>query len=203
MKTGTSLAAAILCCSCASLAPMVAGADPWEVRREMREGARGVDIEKREASREIRRCGTRDCVLREVREGQREVERERREARNEIHRELAGDYFAPARYNPKAPNYGDHRYYGSSYSDAHYHPDGQYCRDSRHIAHFRDGYYRADRRWYRDGRYWNEYDYVNRYYGGRNRHHDDDDDDDLLRGVVIGAAVVGVIAAIHDANDDD
>jgi hypothetical protein len=182
---------------------MVAGADPWEVRREMREGARGVDIEKREASREIRRCETRDCVLREVREGQREVERERREARNEIHRERTENYYAPTRYNPKAPYYGDVRYYGASYSDAHYHPGGQYCRDGRHIAHFRDGYYRADRRWYRDGRYWNEYDYVNRYYGGRNRHHDDDDDDDLLRGVVIGAAVVGVIAAIHEANDND
>jgi len=196
-----SLAAAILCC--ASIVPMVAGADPWKVRSEMREGARSVDFEKHEAAHEIRRCETRDCVFREAREGQREVERERREAYDETYRARAGNYYQPARYNRNVPHYGDVRYYSSSDSDAHYHPGGQYCRDGRHIAHFRDGYYRADRRWYRDGRYWNEYDYVNRYYGGRDRHHDNDDDDDLLRGVVIGAAVVGVIAAIHDANDDD
>ena len=206
MKTRMSLAAAILCCSSASIVPMVAGADSWEVRREMREGVRSVDIEKREASREIQRCKTRDCVLREVREGQREVNRERREARNEIRGERAENYSQPARYNRSARNYGDGRYYGSHYSDsdAHYHPGGRYCRDGRHIAHLRDGYYRNDRRWYRDGRYWNEHDYVGRYYGGRNRHRDNNDnDDDLVRGIVIGAAVVGVIAAIHEANDSD
>ncbi len=204
MKTGMSLAAAMLCCSFASIVPLVASADPWEVRREMREGARSVDIEKREADREIRRCQTRECVAREVREGQREVNRERHEARHEIHRERSENNY-PARYSRNVRYYGDGRYSGYNYvdRDAHYHPGGQYCRDGRHIAHLRDGYYRADRRWYRDGRYWNEYDYVNRYYGGRNRHHDNDDDDDLLRGVVIGAAVVGVIAAIHEANDDD
>jgi len=184
---------------------MVAGADPWEVRREMREGARSVDTEKREAAREIRRCETRDCVLRELREGQREVNRERREARNEIRRERAENYSQPARYNRNARYHGDGRYYRSNYSDsdAHYHPDGQYCRDGRHIVHLRDGYYRDDRRWYRDGRYWNEYDYVSHYYGGRGRHRHDDDNDDLMRGIVIGAAVVGVIAAIHEANDND
>jgi hypothetical protein len=184
VKTGMSLAAAVLCCSCASIVPLVAGADPWEVRREMREGARSVDIERHEAAREIRRCQTRDCVAREIREGRREVNRERHEARHEIHRAQAGKYTHPARYNRNVPYYGDGRYSSYNYvdRDAHYHPGGQYCRDGRHIAHLRDGYYRADRRWYRDGRYWNEYDYVNRYYGGRNRHHDDDDDDDLLRG---------------------
>ena len=70
--------------------------------------------------------------------------------------------------------------------------------------HLRDAYYRGDRRWYRDGRNWNEYDYVSRYYRGQNGYGDDDnDDDDLVRGIVIGAAVVGVIAAIHEANDND
>jgi hypothetical protein len=184
---------------------MVAGADPWEVRREVREGKRSVDIEKREAAREIRRCETRDCVLREMREGQREVDRERREARYEIRREQAEDYLQPARYNHDARYYGAGRYYGSNYSDsdAHYHPNGKFCRDGRHIMHLRDGYYRADRRWYRDGRYWNEYDYVSQYYGGRYSHRDDNDDDDLMRGIVIGAAVVGVFAAIHEANDND
>ena len=201
VKTRMSLPVAILCCT--SIVPMVAGADPWEVRREMREGARSVDIEKREAAREIRRCETRDCVKREVREGHREVNRERHEARNEIQRERTRRYVQPARYNSNARYYGDGRYYGSSYSDAHYHPNGQYCRDRRHIAHLRDGYYRNDQRWYRDGRYWNEYDYVSRYYGGQNRYRDDDDNDDLVRGIVIGAAAVGVIAAIHEANDDD
>jgi hypothetical protein len=188
------------------IVPTVAGADSWEVRREMREGARGVEIEKREAAREIRRCETRDCVLREMREGQREVDRERREARNEIRRERAESYYQPARYDRNARYYYDYgRYYGSpNYSDAHYHPDGQYCHDGRHIVHLRDGYYRGDRRWYRDGRSWNEYDYVSQYYGGRDRYrNDDDDNDDLVRGLVIGAAVVGVIAAIHEANDDD
>ncbi len=205
MKTGMSLAAAILCCSCASIVPTVAGADPWEVRREVREGARSVEIEKREAAREIRRCETRDCALREMREGQREVDRERREARNEVRRERAEDYFQPARYDQNARNYRDGRYYGwnDNHRDAHYHPNGKYCRDGRHIAHLRDGYYRADQRWYRDGRYWNEYDYVNRYYDDRGRNRDDDDDDELMQGIVIGAAVVGVIAAIHEANDDD
>ncbi len=203
MKTRMSLAAALLCC--ASIVPMVAGADPWKVRSEMREGARSVDIEKREAAREIRRCQTRDCVAREMREGQREVNRERREARNEISRERAENYYQPARYNRNARYYGDGRYSSYNYvdRDAHHHPGGQYCRDGRHIVHLRDSYYRDDRRWYRDGRYWNEYDYVNRYYGGQNRHRDDDDNDDLVRGIVIGAAAVGVIAAIHEANDDD
>lgn len=201
VKTGMTLAAAILCCACASIAPRVANADPRQVRSEMREGARSIDNEKHEAAREIRRCETRDCVLREVQEGRREVDRERREARNEIHRERTDNYWQPAPYSRSPRYYGDSRYYGNSFNDAHYHPGGQYCRDGRHIAHLRDGYYRDGRRWYRDGRYWNEYDYVNRYYGGRNHHHDDDDDDDLVRGIVIGAAVVGVIAAIHEADD--
>lgn len=206
MKTRMSLAAAILGCSCASFVPMVAGADSWEVHREMREGARSVENEKREAAREMRRCETRDCVLREMREGQREVKRERREARNEVRRERTEVYYQPARYDRDVRYYDDGRYYAANYrySDAHYHPNGKYCRDGRHVVHLHDGYYRADRRWYRDGRYWNEYDYVNRYYGGWDRHRDgDDDDDDLVRGIVIGAAVVGVIAAIHEANDDD
>ena len=183
MKIRMSVAAAALCC--VSIVPTLAGADPWEVRREVREGARSVDIEKREAAREIHRCKTRECMLREVREGRREVDRERREARQEIRRERAGDYYRRApRYNGNDRYYGDGRYYRTDYyRDAHYHPNGQYCRD---------------------GRYWNEYDYVSRYYrAGDGRSNGDDDNDDLLRGIVIGAAAVGVIAAIHEANDDD
>jgi hypothetical protein len=160
------LAAALLCC--ASLAPLAAGADPWEARREVREGAR-----------------------------------------KEIHAARAHGHWPPGHYvrhSPyyyvSSPYYRDGRYYGSNVWDgvAHYHPDGHYCREARHVVHYRDGYYRTSGRWYRDGRYWNEPDYVNRYY---RHHHDDDDNDDLLRGIVIGAAVVGVIAAVHEANDGD
>ena len=103
MKTGMYLAAAVLCG--ASIVPIVAGAEPWEVRREIREGARSVAIEKREAAREVNRCKTRDCVSREMREGQREVDRERREARNEVRQARAENYSGVARY--------DGRYYGN------------------------------------------------------------------------------------------
>ena len=45
---------------------------------------------------------------------------------------------------------------------------------------------------------------MSRYYrAGDGRRNDDEDNDDLMRGIVIGAAAVGVIAAIHEANDDD
>ena len=192
------LGAALLCVAVTS----TAAADPWQARREWREGAREVAAEKREAAREVHRCKTRDCVMREMREGQREVSRERRETWREVQRARANDRW-----------YRDTRYYDNrnwrQYRnvDTHYHPDGRFCRDGRHLAHLRDSYYRGDRRWYRDGRYWNEPDYVGRYYrpaayygGGGNRH---DDDDDLVKGILIGAAAVGVIAAIHEANDDD
>jgi hypothetical protein len=210
VKIGVTLAAAVLCC--VSIVPMVAAADPWEVRREMREGAHNVARERHEAAREIRRCESRECVLREVREGHREVNRERREARGEIYRERAGNYDQVARHYRDGRYYGDRGfyrgsgYYGYNNPNAHYHPNGRFCIDASHIVHLRDGYYRGERRWYRDGRYWNENDYVVRYYRDRYRQRDDDgdnDNDDLVRGIVIGAAAVGVIAAIHEANDDD
>jgi hypothetical protein len=134
------------------LLPAQALAQSWEVRREVREGARSVEREKREAARELRRCTTRDCARREVREGYREVNRERREARREIRREVREDV--------------------------------------------RDQYWRNGR-YFRDGRYWERDEYMGRYYG-----HDDDNGNGLLTGVVIGAAVVGVTAAIINAQDD-
>jgi hypothetical protein len=204
MKARLSLVAALLCC--ASMAPLAAGADPWEVRREVREGAREIDRERHEAAHEIRRCDTRECAKREAREGKHEVDRERREARNEIHAARGqGDwpyYYHDVRYYSDGRYRGNDRYYGGNVWDgiAHYHPGGHYCREARHVIHYRDGFYRSSGRWYRDGRYWYEPDYVNRYY----RHHrGHDDDDDLVRGIVIGAAVVGVIAAVHEANDGD
>jgi hypothetical protein len=60
-----------------------------------------------------------------------------------------------------------------------------------------DNYYRGGDRWYRDGRYWDRYDYERRYYRGRDR-----DDDDLLKGAMVGAAVVGVAVAIAKSKDD-
>lgn len=203
MNTRRTLSLAAAALSLATLVPALATAGPWDVRREVAEGAHSVQHERREAAREIDRCRTRECVEREIREGRREVDRERREAAREIHRERHANGFDWVKHSyprgrPAAYGYGRPWYY----NDAHYHPNGRYCSDGRHLVHFRDAYYRGDRRWYRDHRYWNEYDYVSRYYRGRDRHRDDDDgNDDLLRGIAIGAATVGVIAAIHEAND--
>ena len=74
---------------CALLAPVDANAGRWEVRKELREGARSVERERREARRELQRCKTRECARREMREGYREVAREKREARREIRGEIA------------------------------------------------------------------------------------------------------------------
>ena len=134
-------------------APTDVLASRWEVRQEVREGAKEVRKEKKEAIRELRKCETRECARREIREGQREVARERREARREIRREVREDYY--------------------------------------------DGYYRGDDRWYRDGRYWDRYEYERRYYRKR-----DDDDNDFLKGAVVGAAAIGVAVAIAQSNDD-
>jgi hypothetical protein len=60
--------------------------------------------------------------------------------------------------------------------------------------HCRNRYYRGSDRWYRDGRYWDRYEYERRYY----RRHDDD----MLKGALVGAAVVGVAVAIAHSEDD-
>ncbi len=134
-------------------APSEVLAQSWQVRREVREGAREVAREKREAARELSRCTTKECARREVREGYREVNRERREARREIRREVREDV--------------------------------------------RDQYWR-DGRYYRDGRYWERDAYMRRYYGNS----DDDGGANLIKGLVVGAAVVGVTAAIINAQED-
>lgn len=139
------------------LLPAPAAAQSWEVRREMREGARNVARERREAARELRRCTTRECARREVREGYREVNQERREARREIRAEVRED--------------------------------------------FRDQYWRNGR-FFRDGRYWDRPAYLRRYYGYHHHHHHDDDGDGVLAGVIVGAAVVGVTAAIINSQDE-
>jgi len=146
---------ALFAAACVGGTALDAAARSWEVRREVREGAREVSRERYEAARELRRCTTKECARREVREGYREVNRERREARREVKREVRED--------------------------------------------IRDQYWRSGR-WYRDGRWWDRNDYYRRYYPHMYRN---DDDDNLLQGLVIGAAVVGVTAAIVNAQDDE
>jgi hypothetical protein len=104
-----------------AFAPAEALASRWEVRKEVREGAKEVRREKKEAVRELRKCQTRECARREVREGYREVERERREARREIRREIREDYY-----------------------DNYYRGDGRWYREGRYWD--RDEY---ERRYYR------------------------------------------------------
>jgi hypothetical protein len=191
VKSRSFLGAALLCA--AMTLTTTASADPREIRREWREGALEVAQERREAAREIQACSNRKCVKREMREGQREVDRERRETRREVRRERVEDRWDRTRYDDRHARFRP--------VDAHYHPNGRYCTDGQHVAHLRDTWYSGDRRWYRDGRYWGENDYVARYYRGGNGR--DDDDDDLVKGVLIGAAAVGIIAAIHEANDGD
>ena len=138
--------AAVVAVAVGLMAPQPAAASRWEVRKEMREGAKSVQREKREAARELRKCQTRECARREVREGY-------REARREIRREVREDYY--------------------------------------------DRYYRGEGRWYRDGRYWDRYDYERRYYRRR-----DNDGEQFLKGALVGAAVVGVAAAVANSDDD-
>lgn len=148
-----TMAVLVACVSAAGLlSPTPACASRWEIRQEVREGAKEVRREKREAARELRKCQTRDCARREIREGYREVGRERREARREIRREVREDYY--------------------------------------------DRYYRGDGRWYRDGRYWDRNDYQRRYYRRR-----DNDGEQFLQGALVGAAVVGVAAAVARSDD--
>jgi hypothetical protein len=190
VKIRLSLVTALLCCA-STMAPLAAGADPRGEHREVREGAK-----------------------REVREGKAEMKRERHEEHRAIQAARGQTYYWPpvhyVRNTPYYYYYGNARYYGDPgyyYGHtgwdrvSHFHPGGHYCRDVRHVAHYRDGYYRNHGRWYRDGRYWDEPAYVNRYYRRHHHHDHDDDDDDLLRGIAIGAAVVGVIVAVNEAND--
>jgi hypothetical protein len=60
-----------------------------------------------------------------------------------------------------------------------------------------DRYYRGEGRWYRDGRYWDRYEYEGRYYRRRDR-----DGDEFLKGALVGAAVVGVAVAVAKSDDD-
>lgn len=116
-------------------------------------------------------------VRREVREGGREVRREKREAIRDLQRcttrecaqrEVREGQREVARERREARR--------------------EIRREVR--EDYVDSYYRGSGRWYRDGRYWDRNDYERRYYGRR------DDSGDVIAGVAIGAAVVGVVAAI-------
>ena len=124
-------------------------------------------------------------VRREAREGYYEVEREKREARREIRRcetrecarrEIREGYREVEREKREA-----RREIRRELREDYYH----------------DSYYRGGDRWYRDGRYWDRYEYERRYYRKRDR-----DDNDFLKGAVVGAAAVGVAVAIAKSNDD-
>ena len=66
--------------------PATAGLQRYETRHEIREGAREVTHERREARREILTADSPWEARHEIREGTREVAHERREARREIRR---------------------------------------------------------------------------------------------------------------------
>jgi hypothetical protein len=68
--------------------PSKALAGRYDIRREMREGAREIRRERREALREILEADSPGEARREIREGIREVQRERREMRREVRREI-------------------------------------------------------------------------------------------------------------------
>jgi hypothetical protein len=122
-------------------------------------------------------------VRQEIHEGAKEVRREKREAARELRkcqtrecarREIREGYREVERERREARR--------------------EIRREIR--EDYYDRYYRGDGRWYRDGRYWDRHEYERRYYRRR------DDGDDFLKGVLIGAAVVGVAAAVANADDD-
>jgi hypothetical protein len=123
-------------------------------------------------------------VRQEVREGSKEVRREKREAARELRR-------CETRECARREIREGYREVGRERREAR----REIRREVR--EDYRDRYYRGDDRWYRDGRYWNRYDYERRYY----RRYDDDGEQ-FLKGAVVGAAVVGVAVAVANSGDD-
>ncbi len=124
-------------------------------------------------------------VRREIREGHYEVERAKRKAEREVRRcttrecaqrEIREGYLDVEREKREARR--------------------EIRRELRE-DYYQDRYYRGADRWYRDGRYWDRYEYERRYYRKRDR-----DDNDFLKGAVVGAAAVGIAVAIAKSNDD-
>jgi hypothetical protein len=122
-------------------------------------------------------------VRQEVREGNKEIRREKKEAERELRkcqtrecarREIREGYREVERERREARR--------------------EIRREIR--EDYYDRYYQGDGRWYRDGRYWGRYDYERRYYRRR-----DNDDGEFLKGALVGAAVVGVAAAVAKSDD--
>jgi hypothetical protein len=124
-------------------------------------------------------------VRREIREGVRDVAREKREAVREL-----------KRCNTRACAAREIREGRREVAQDRREARREIRREVR--EDYVDSYYRGNNRWFRDGRYWDRGDYERRYYYRR----DDDDSGDVLKGALVGAAVVGVIAAIADSNED-
>ncbi|QIQ86388.1 hypothetical protein [Erythrobacter sp.] len=119
-------------------------------------------------------------IREEIREANREVARERREAAREIMR-------------CKTRKCAEREYREANREVARERREAR-REVSREIREeYYDRFYRGNGRWYRDGRYWGRNDYLRRYYRRR-----DNDGADVLKGALVGAAVVGVIAAITD-----
>lgn len=119
-------------------------------------------------------------VRREIREANREVNRERREADQRIRR--CKDRQCVEREYRRA-----NREVARERREARREVSREIRED------YYDRFYRGNGWWWRDGRYWNRNDYMRRYYNRR-----DNDGADVLTGVLVGAAVVGVIAAVTD-----
>ncbi|TWJ09219.1 hypothetical protein [Altererythrobacter ishigakiensis] len=119
-------------------------------------------------------------VRREIREGNREVARERREAAREI-------------LSCKTRKCAEREYREANREVARERREArrEVMREIR--EDYYDRFYRGNGRWWRDGRYWNRNDYLRRYYARR-----DNDGADVLKGALVGAAVVGIIAAVTD-----
>jgi hypothetical protein len=125
-------------------------------------------------------------VRREAREGRREVNREKYEAYRELKRcttrECAAREVREGRREVSREKREARREVRREVRDS-----------------YRDSWYRGGDRWYRDGRYWDRSDYERRYYSRDDR----DDGGDVVAGVLVGAAVIGVVAAIADADKND
>lgn len=123
-------------------------------------------------------------IRREIREANREVARERAEGAREI-----------LQCKTRACAEREYREANREVARERREARREVSREIREA--YRDRWYRGNDRWYRDGRYWNRYDYERRYYSRR------DKDGNILPGLLVGAAVVGVVAAIANADDDD
>ncbi len=121
-------------------------------------------------------------VRREMREGSRSVQREKREAMRELQRCTTRDC---ARREIREGQ----REVAQERREAR----REIRREVR--EEYSDQYWRGSGQWYRDGRYWGRDDYERRYYGRR------DNGGDVLAGIAVGAAVVGIVAAIADDNN--